>query len=118
MTVEVTFIAYDVYQQEGENLFSNTQEVLVLQFLILIIIPHVLARSRRKIMSAFTTHTHTVLYLTKAYFCSFKFFESCSKADHVVCNIKPKFISRALLHALHKMIYTIRSNIFGEIMKR
>ena len=40
-----------------------------------------------------------------------------SKANHVVYNIKPTFISRSLLHALYKMIYTVRSNIFGEIMK-
>ena len=62
-------------------------------------------------------HIYLVLYLNKAYFWSYKFVESCSKMDHVVCNIKPTFISRALLHALYKMIYTVRSNIFGEIMK-
>ena len=57
-------------------------------------------------------------HLTKAYFCSFKIFESCSKLDHVVCNIELALISRSLLHALHKMIYSVRSSIFGEIIKR
>jgi len=59
--VEVTFVAYDVYHQEGGNLFSNTLEVLVLQFLVLII-PHVLARSRRKMMSACTTHIFSIIF--------------------------------------------------------
>ena len=115
VTVEVTFAAYDVYQQERGNLFSNSLEVLVIQFLVLII-PHVLAISMRKMMSA-CRHIYLVLYLNKAYFWSFKFVESSNKVDHVACNIKPTFISRALLHALHQMIYTVRSNIFGEIMK-
>ena len=61
-TVKVTFVAYDVYQQEGGNLFSNTQELLVLQFLVLIITPHVLAKSRRKMMSACTTHIFSIIF--------------------------------------------------------
>ena len=36
----------------------------------------------------------------------------------MVCNIEPAYISRSLLHALLKMIYTVRTNIlFSEIIK-
>ena len=44
MTVEVAFVAYDVYQQEGSKLFSNSHELLLLQSVVFVI-PHVLARS-------------------------------------------------------------------------
>ena len=33
-TVEVTFVAYDIYKQEGGKLFSNSQEMLVVQLLV------------------------------------------------------------------------------------
>ena len=49
----VTFVAYNIYQQEGGNLFSNSHELLLLQALVLVI-PHVLARSRgSQMMSAY-----------------------------------------------------------------
>ena len=34
-TVEVTFVAYDIYKQEGGNLFSNSRELPVVQLLVL-----------------------------------------------------------------------------------
>ena len=56
--MEVSFVAYDVYQQEGSKLFSNSHELLLLQALVLVI-PHVLARSRGSQMTARIVHTHT-----------------------------------------------------------
>ena len=53
-TVEVTFVAYDIYKQEGGNPFSNSGELLVVQFLILMT-PHVLAKSDSQMMSACRT---------------------------------------------------------------
>ena len=32
-TVEVTFVAYDIYKQEGGKPFSNSRELLVVQLL-------------------------------------------------------------------------------------
>ena len=63
MTVEVAFVAYDVYQQEGSKLFSNSHELLLLQALVLVI-PHVLARSRGSQMMSVCvdTHSSTILY--------------------------------------------------------
>ena len=105
VTVEVTFVAYDIYKQEGGNLFSNSRELLVVQLLVLMT-PHVLAKSDTQMMSACTIYILLLLlYLTKAYFCSFKIFEIYSKADHVVCNIEPAFISRSLLQFRHIIIY-------------
>ena len=54
-------VSLAVMSSSGGNLFSNTLEVLVLQFLVLII-PHVLARSRRKMMSACTTHIFSIIF--------------------------------------------------------
>ena len=34
-TMEVTFVAYDIYKQEGGNLFSNSRELPVVQLLVL-----------------------------------------------------------------------------------
>ena len=34
-TVEVTFVAYDIYKQEEGNLFSNSRELPVVQLLVL-----------------------------------------------------------------------------------
>jgi len=45
MTVEIAFVAYDIYQQEGSNLFSSSHGLLLLQSVVLVI-PHVQARSR------------------------------------------------------------------------
>jgi len=56
--VEVTFVAYNIHQQEGGNLFSNSNELLLLQALVLVI-PHVLAKSRGSQMTARIVHTHT-----------------------------------------------------------
>ena len=39
MTVEVAFVTYDVYQEEGSNLFSNSYELLLLLSVVLVI-PH------------------------------------------------------------------------------
>jgi len=102
MTVEVAFVAYDIYQEEGSNLFSNSYELLLLLSVVLVI-PHFLARSRgSQMMSVCVCEcvcVCVILHLTKAYFCSFKIFESCSKPDHMICNIESAFISRSLLHA-------------------
>ena len=54
-------VSLAVMSSSGGNLFSNTLEVLVLQFLVLII-PHVLARNRRKMMSACTTHIFSIIF--------------------------------------------------------
>ena len=78
--MEVSFVTYDVYQQEGGNLFSNSQELLLLQSLVLIIILHVLARSKSQMMSAYI-YIYIYIYI-------------------------------------HIYIYSVRSSIFGEIMKR
>ena len=53
-TVEVTFVAYDIYKQEGGNLSSNSKELLIVQLLVLMT-PHVLAKSDSQMMSACTT---------------------------------------------------------------
>ena len=50
VTVEVTFVAYDIYKQGG-NLFSNSRELLVVQLLVLMT-SHVLAKSDSQMMSA------------------------------------------------------------------
>ena len=56
--VEVTFVAYNIYQQEGGNLFSNSNELLLLQALV-IVIPHVLIISRgSQMMSVFTIYIY------------------------------------------------------------
>ena len=56
MTVEVAFVAYDVYQQEGSKLFSNSHELLLLQSVVFVI-PYVLARSTgSQMMSACTIY--------------------------------------------------------------
>ena len=49
--VEVTFVAYDIYKQEGGNIFSNSGELLVVQLLVLMT-SHVLAKSDSQMMSA------------------------------------------------------------------
>jgi len=59
-----------------------------------------------------TSECRMELYIYMAYFCSFKIFESCSKLDHVVCNIEPAFIFKSLLHALLKMIYILLGQIY------
>ena len=63
-TVEVTFVAYDIYKQEGGNIFSNSGEMLVVQLLVLMT-SHVLAKSRGSQMTARIVHTHT--HLIKAF---------------------------------------------------
>ena len=66
--------------------------------------------------SLLASEKNTPLFVIACYlkpcFCSFKVFETSSKADHVVCNIEPAFISSSLLHTLLKMIYNVRTNIF------
>ena len=53
-TVEVTFVAYDIYMQEGDKPFSNSLELLVVQLLVRMT-PHVLAKSDSQMMSACRT---------------------------------------------------------------
>ena len=50
-TVEVTFVAYDIYKQEGGKPFSNSRELLVVQLLVRMT-PHVLSKSDSHMMSA------------------------------------------------------------------
>ena len=59
-TVEVTFIAYDIYKQEGGKLFSNSQELLVVQLLVRMT-PHVLPKSDSQMMSACTTNIYMLM---------------------------------------------------------
>jgi len=59
-TVEVTFVAYDIYKQEGGKLFSNSQELLVVQLLFRMT-PHVLAKSDSQMMSACTTNIYMLM---------------------------------------------------------
>ena len=59
-TVEVTFVAYDIYKQEGGKPFSNSREVLVVQLLVRMI-PHVLAKSDCQMMSACTTNIYMLM---------------------------------------------------------
>ena len=61
VTVEVTFVAYDIYRQEGGNPFSNSGELLLVQFLILMT-PHVLAKSDSQMMSACRTNILSLLH--------------------------------------------------------
>ena len=61
-TVEVTFVPYDIYKQEGGKLFSNTQELLVVQLLVRMT-PHVLAKSDSQMMSACTTYIYIHIYI-------------------------------------------------------
>ena len=56
-TVEVTFVAYDIYKQEGGKLFSNSRELLVVQLLVLMT-PYVLAKNDSQMMSACTTNIY------------------------------------------------------------
>ena len=62
--MEVTFVAYDIYKQEGGKPFSSSRELLVVQLLVRMT-PHVLAKSDSQMMSACTTNivysTHRVL---------------------------------------------------------
>ena len=58
-TVEVTFVAYDIYKQEGGNIFSNSGELLVVQLLVLMT-PHVLAKSGTQMMSACMTNIYII----------------------------------------------------------
>ena len=51
-TVEVTFVTYDIYKQEGGNLSSNSGELLDVQLLVFMTL-HVLAKSDSKMMSAY-----------------------------------------------------------------
>ena len=64
-TVEVTFVAYDIYKQEGGKLFSNTQELLVVQLLVRMT-PHVLAKSDSQMMSACMTNIYMYIYVDAA----------------------------------------------------
>ena len=57
VTVEVTFVAYDIYKQEGGKPFSNSRELLVVQLLVRMT-PHVLAKSDSQMMSACTTNIY------------------------------------------------------------
>ena len=56
-TVEVTFVAYDIYMQEGDKPFSNSLELLVVQLLVRMT-PHVLAKSDSQMMSACTIYIY------------------------------------------------------------
>ena len=49
--VEVAFVAYDFYKQEGGKPFPNRGELLVVQLLVLMT-SHVLAKSDSQMMSA------------------------------------------------------------------
>ena len=55
VTVEVTFVAYDIYKQEGGKPFSNSRELLVVQLLVWMT-SHVLAKSDSQMMSACRTN--------------------------------------------------------------
>ena len=55
--MEVTFVAYNIYKQEGGKLFSNNQELLVVQLLVRMT-PHVLAKSHNQMMSACMTNIY------------------------------------------------------------
>ena len=59
-TVEVTFVTYDIYKQEGGNLSSNSGELLVVQLLVLMT-PHVLAKSDSQMMSACATNIYMLM---------------------------------------------------------
>ena len=58
--MEVTFVAYDIYKQEGGKLFSNSQELLVVQLLVWMT-PHLLAKSDSQIMSAYTRNIYMLM---------------------------------------------------------
>ena len=60
--MEVTFVAYDIYKQEGGNLFSNSQELLVVQLFVRMT-PQVLAKSDSQMMSACTTNIYIYIYI-------------------------------------------------------
>jgi len=60
VTVEVTFVAYDIYKQEGGKPFSNSRELLVVQLLVRMT-PHVLAKSDSQMMSACTTNIYMLM---------------------------------------------------------
>ena len=55
-TAEVIFV-YDIYKQEGGNFFSNSEELLVVQLLVLMT-PHVLTKSDSQMMSACRTYIY------------------------------------------------------------
>ena len=59
-TVEVTFVAYDIYKQEGGKLFSNSQELLVVELFVRMT-PHVLAKSDSQMVSACTTNIYMLM---------------------------------------------------------
>jgi len=59
-TVEVTFVAYDIYKQEGGKPFSSSRELLVVQLLVRMT-PHVLAKSDSQMMSACTTNIYMLM---------------------------------------------------------
>ena len=59
-TVEVTFVAYDIYMQEGDKPFSNSLELLVVQLLVRMT-PHVLAKSDSQMVSACTTNIYMLM---------------------------------------------------------
>ena len=59
-TVEVTFVAYDIYKQEGGKPFSNSRELLVVQLLVRMT-SHVLAKSDSQMMSACTTNIYMLM---------------------------------------------------------
>ena len=52
--MEVTFVTYDIYKQEGGKPFSNSRELLVVQLLVRMT-SHALAKSDSQMMSACTT---------------------------------------------------------------
>ena len=58
--MEVTFVAYDIYKQEGGKLFSNSQELLVVQLLVRMT-PHVLQKSDSQMMSACMTNIYVLV---------------------------------------------------------
>ena len=58
--MEVTFVAYDIYKQEGGKLFSNSQELLVVQLLVRMT-PHLLAKSDSQMMSACTINIYMLM---------------------------------------------------------
>ena len=58
--MEVTFVAYNIYKQEGGKLFSNNQELLVVQLLVRMT-PHVLAKSDSQMMSACATNIYMLM---------------------------------------------------------
>ena len=58
--VEVTFVAYDIYKQEGGKLFSNSRELLVVQLLVLMT-PYVLAKNDSQMMSACMTNIYMLM---------------------------------------------------------